>query len=118
MKSKILLIFILFFSYPSFCVSEEEIFGPPIAVYGLGKDATCGSYIRSLKNNNEYSIYYQYSAGIITGRNMGDANDGNILSGSNFNDAMLWVENFCRKNPLKSFLGSLHVLIITVNDGR
>ncbi|SDB14729.1 hypothetical protein SAMN03159290_01023 [Pseudomonas sp. NFACC13-1] len=43
---------------------------------------------------------------------------GNVLGTADLNDAMLVVEKFCRENPMKTFLGGLHVLVIGVAKER
>jgi hypothetical protein len=106
----------------SFLVSAQaaeppEKFGPPVTVYGLGGAETCGAFIRSL-DTPEYNRYFVYAAGFITGRNMAPGSGGNVLDGADLNDAMLVVEKFCRENPMKTFLGGLHVLVIGVGKER
>jgi len=105
----------LFLGVSSFAVSaeekpEEEIFGPPVWVYGLGYTATCGDFVRSLESPGKRALYVQYMAGFFTGQNSANPTGGNVLGESNIDDAILWVEKFCRENPMKQFMGGLFVL--------
>lgn len=105
---------LLFLGVSSFAVSaeekpEEEIFSPPVAVYGLAQNATCGDFVRSLESPVK-ALYFQFMAGFFTGQNLANPTGGSVLGESNLNDAMLWYEKFCRENPMKIFGAGLYML--------
>jgi hypothetical protein len=56
-------------------------------------------------------IYENWLAGYLTAYNKYVGKMTNILEGTNIEEAMLWVGNYCRAHPTESFAGAAFALV-------
>lgn len=82
------------------------IFAVSVAGFALSANAitavgmvSCGSYISSVDNRTN-SANYSWVAGYLSGVSMGLNVD--LLKQTDGASIRLWMENYCRKNPLKN----------------
>ena len=74
---------------------------------------TCGTYVTWYQESNFVGIK-GYVAGYLTAyNNFVDNGVSNILTDQrSFDDVVLWVNSWCRNNPLEDFAGGMKALII------
>ena len=85
----------------------------------------CGEFIKSVeaerkerpanaRPNAVYNIYYSsfisFADGFLSGANFTDAANSRIGQGTDEDGMMLWLENYCRKNPLATYIGAVIAL--------
>ena len=92
----------------------KDDYGPPYTSYDLNK--TCGDFIRAKDKKNagdayDYYIFYYWVRGYISGLNSSLVRGGNVLGSNdaNFDDFMLIVDGYCKKNPLDRFGNAISV---------
>lgn len=97
---------------PSF---GKEASGSPIAAYGEAT-ASCGSFVESKQNETQRYIYLAWLNGYLTGANKYQSGvktyDGlrDIKAGRDPQALMLWLDNYCRENPLDNFARAVFML--------
>lgn len=78
---------------------------------------SCGRYVENRKNQvwgqNEYWV-----AGYITAYNLWTPDTWDILGTSDLDSAMLWLETYCKANPLESLGMGMHYLINELRPKR
>ena len=81
---------------------------------------SCGKYIEETKNKNgwSYTATLNWVAGYITATNRFMPDTYSILGNSDIDSAMLWLENYCRSNPLKSISSGMTDLVIEIYPNR
>lgn len=99
----------------SFAVGKEKPF-TPMAVYGEGT-ASCGSYVESKNDEIQRYIYLVWLNGYLTAFNQYQSSKLKIFNGSHdikkgldSPALMLWLENYCRENPLDTFVRAVMML--------
>ena len=107
------------------CAADNGVLPGAYAILGLGGDS-CGKFIASKQRNTSkiidgmYAGYTFYAQGYITGLNMHffhlapniNTKLLNILEGTDMDGVMLWLENYCNKNPLDNFESAVKSLVI------
>ena len=93
-------------------------------VFGEGTKS-CAEYVQSAERNRRrqinskyvydylYASFVSFANGYLSGANMMDLYNGHqgvIASGSDINGRMLWLENWCRQNPLSHFTDAMLAL--------
>jgi hypothetical protein len=83
-----------------------------LPVWGSGKDSyyvtlgatSCGSYIEQRKDqkSSAYNDTAMWVSGYLIAYNYVEPDSNNSLGDTDLNGVMLWLENWCRANPLKS----------------
>ena len=103
---KTVLIACLFFLYSSF-TTADQFTTKPVMIYGKG---SCGDFIRA-KAESQDGFYIGWVTGFINGANLSLKDGGNVLGAGDpdIHDFMILVENYCRKNPMSSFLNGVAV---------
>lgn len=95
-----------------FCCSSFAQLSPPVKIYGL---VDCGEWLNPRSDIQALANKY-WLMGYLTGINtmlMSPALDsGNVLGRlSSSQQAFLWMDKFCRENPLSTpYLGGLTLL--------
>lgn len=65
-----------------------------------GRGIGCGEFIQDVRNNRTLQCSAWF-AGYITAFNRQTADTYNILAGTDLPGVRLWMENYCKQNPLK-----------------
>lgn len=61
---------------------------------------SCGQYVKS-RTESQGGIYAKgWIAGYLAGYNTSEPNTFNILGSTDFDSALLWVDGWCKANPL------------------
>lgn len=87
----------------------------PIAAYGEAI-ASCGSFIESKENETQRYVYLVWLNGYLTAVNKYQNGvkvfNGlrDIKSGRDTQALMLWLENYCKQNPLDSYFRAVVLL--------
>ena len=87
----------------------------PIAAYGEAT-SSCGSFVESRQNETQRYIYLAWLNGYLTAVNKYQSGIryydalGDIKAGRDSQALMLWLENYCRENPLDSFFRAVLML--------
>lgn len=93
----------------------KEASGSPIAAYGEAT-TSCGSFVESKQNETQRYIYLAWLNGYLTGVNKYQSGlktyNGlhDIKAGRDPQALMLWLENYCRENPLDNFARAVFML--------
>lgn len=82
---------------PTFAADDNGRF----VVLGLGSES-CGTYITERRQGND-NPYRGWVTGYLSAYNESLKNTYNLLGKSDMEGVMLWLENYCSKNPLNSF---------------
>ncbi len=69
--------------------------------YAVVGSISCGRFLETLKTDHGKVIHQAYLMGYITAYNLVKPNTYNILGRADVDSAMLWLENWCKANPLK-----------------
>lgn len=87
-----------------------------MATYGEG-NASCGKYVESKNDEIQRYIYLVWLNGYLTAFNQYQSNKLKIFNGSHdvkrgldLEALMLWLENYCRENPLDPYLKAIMML--------
>jgi len=90
--------------------------GGRFVVLGIGSES-CGTYIseRRLGRDNPYRGWI---TGYLSAYNESSKNTYNMLGNSDVEAAMLWIENYCNKNPLSSFSQASQALLTELFPNR
>jgi hypothetical protein len=97
-------------------------------VIGRGSDS-CGQYLLAVEGekkarplnpnpgaanssqypvySTEYGVYLEFTDGFLTGANSADATRRFIGQETEHAGRMVWLENYCRANPVLPFIGAL-----------
>lgn len=92
-------------------------------ILGYGAHS-CGKFINAANEGNnqgkwgDWNKYTLYAQGYITGINELLNNTRNILGNTDMEGTMGAVENYCRKNPTKSFYRALSYTLNELYDDR
>lgn len=78
-----------------------------VAIWGIGQ-ISCGRFIQERERRaGPYGSYdatfRQWLLGFITALNWSEPQRRDLLAGADAEGAMLWVENYCRAQPLDTF---------------
>jgi hypothetical protein len=73
-------------------------------IIGAGVNS-CGKFIESRRNNNklDYLTHLCWMGGFITSVNVNNADTYNLIGHTDMDGVMLWMENYCQRNPLDTF---------------
>ena len=107
-----LLVLSLLAPVPGICVDTDRSY----EVYGYGVKS-CGSFVQEKKNTNGV-LYNAWVAGYLTAVNLTSPVLYSILGKTDINGAMLWLENYCNKNPLKNFVDAVQALVNELYPNR
>ncbi|HXX57593.1 MAG TPA: hypothetical protein VEI96_06295 [Thermodesulfovibrionales bacterium] len=72
-----------------------------LAVYGIGSK-TCEKFLQDRKDAADLS-YHHWVGGYISGFNTGSEETYDIVGTKDFDSLMVWLENYCKANPLDAF---------------
>jgi hypothetical protein len=91
-----------------------------LPAWGSGKDSyyvtqvatSCGSYVEQRKDqkSSAYNDTAMWVAGYLIAYNYLESDTINILGNTGLNGVMLWLENWCRANSLKSLADGMEAL--------
>lgn len=73
----------------------------------LHQDVDCGSWIQARESRNAEAAAWEFLVvGMLNGMSMGSAEDFWKATGLDISDdqAFLWVDKYCRENPLNSVI--------------
>ena len=109
--AQLLILVVLVFLNPISGICEV-----PITAWGQGT-ASCGLFVQARRTAQD-SAYKDWLGGFLTATSW-LTNTENIAGKTDLASLMLWIENYCNKNPLKSFGVAAANLIIRVSkSGR
>ena len=95
-------------------IGKESSAGP-IGAYGEAT-ASCGSFVESKQNETQRYIYLAWVNGYLTAVNKYQSGIKNynglrdIKAGRDSQALMLWLDNYCRENPLDNFFRAVLML--------
>lgn len=101
------------------------VIGSPVFASSLSSDGklsfislggvSCGKWILAREdrggNRSTYSFAEMYAIGFLTSYNIFTKDMYNILEGSDLDSASLFVDNYCKQNPLSSVASGLKMLV-------
>src|SRR5438128_1255268 len=80
-------------------------------IVGVGFDS-CGRYVQETRRGPSSSFPYRGWIGeYLTAVNLSTPNTYHIAGTTDLDGLMLWLENYCNKNPLKPFYNAVENLI-------
>ena len=88
-----------------------------VPVFSMG-DNTCGEWVRSSNDHDLRSIYLFWFRGFVSGYNYGDKDfyvKGNMPSNESLT---LYIDKYCRENPLKDFTLASFLLVTELKQQR
>ena len=88
---------------------ERAIIGP------LGS-FSCGKWINTPKHTSEYFQLRYWVFGYLSGINMESGAD--FLRGRDADGLTVWIDNYCRRNPLHAITQATNELIKELRSGR
>lgn len=81
--------------------------------------ASCSSYLEGIQPNSwPLAANGSYVAGYVTAFNLKTPDTYNILGSSDFNGVLLWIKNYCERNPLKHISDALETLTDELYQNR
>ena len=87
------------------------------AIVGIGNNA-CDQFVEARRTRRDVA-YMDWLGGYLTAVNAVSDNTFNIMGHTEFSSLILWIENYCSKNPLQTFARAVNVLIVdTLFDKR
>ena len=79
----------------------------------------CSTYLTEQKKETwSYTGYIGYVAGYFAAVNLKTPNTYNILGNSDLGGAMLWIKNYCERQPLNNIADALHELTVELYPKR
>src|SRR6266404_2495284 len=78
-------------------------------VYGFGAES-CGTFVEA-RRNRKNAFYLAWVTGYITAVNKVSPTTYDMLGNTDFEGAMLWIENYCNTHPLKTFAYAVNSLV-------
>jgi len=78
-----------------------------VTILGNGT-VSCGGFIQ---RRDEYAFFTTWVEGYLTAVNMRTSDTINILRNTDIHGAMLWLENYCKNNPLENFNKAVYYLV-------
>lgn len=93
----------------------KESSASPIAIYGEAT-VSCGSFVESKQDETQRYIYLAWLNGYLTAVNKYQSAVNNyngfrdIKTGRDSQALMLWLDNYCRENPLDNFFKAVLML--------
>jgi hypothetical protein len=93
------------------------------ATLAASNENTCGTYIsaRDEAHHGQFArqnMYKSWLMGFVTGYDFGAPDTYDIAPSMDLDAMMLWVENYCRRNPLASFAQSAGALVTQLAPDR
>ena len=79
-------------------------------VYAFGLHS-CGTFVEARRNRDDF-LFATWFTGYMTAVNQLSHTAYSMLGTSDIEGAMLWIENYCRKNPLEPFAVASHALLL------
>jgi len=90
------------------------------AIHGYGADS-CGKFVEARKgsrNSVENGLYASWVGGYLTSVNSYYPNTYSISGATDMDGLMLWIENYCNKNPLQIFARAVDALVTELYSKR
>jgi len=87
---------------------ERAIIGP--------LDFSCGKWVNTPKRTGDHERLRQWVLGYLSGVNMESSAD--FLRGRDADGLTVWIDNYCRRNPLHAITQATHALITELQSGR
>jgi hypothetical protein len=114
-----------FLASPSAAWGDDRVDAQPVLFFGLAR-TSCGEYLQAIEGEKKarpsnanpdaiytshYGGYLDFTDGFLIGANFADASSRRMIGqGSDHAGRMAWLENYCRVNPLGTFLVALFKL--------
>lgn len=115
----ITLVLCLSFASMSFGMDTSGKFsGVGLANYSCGKFTSAVDKANNDQDLENWKEYTNYTAGVITGLNLGLNNTANILGSTDMDGAMAVINEHCRENPLDKYSQALIVLLLELSPNR
>ena len=77
------------------CIPALDAHAAPITTRGI---SSCGAWINDNNGNAESTLSGLWLVGFLSG--MAIASNTDVLTNTDYPSAILWMNNFCRLNPL------------------
>lgn len=93
------------------------------ATLAATNESTCGTYLsaRDEAHHGQFArqnMYKSWLMGFVTGYDFGAPETYDITPSMDLEAMMLWVENYCRRNPLATFAQAAGALITQLTPDR
>jgi hypothetical protein len=88
----------------------------PLAVFSF-QDTSCGAYTKSAGNELVRAQYHYWFRGFVSGYNFGNpANQVRLERMPDSDTLSLYIDKYCRENPLRGFVGAAFDLVRELRD--
>jgi hypothetical protein len=108
--------FIAFLFTALCCLSDAIAQGKALVQFGYA-DTSCGTWVTSAGSEGRRAQYTSWFRGFVSGYNFGNP-DNQVLLGRMPDEQTLslYVDKFCRENPLSPFVGAAYKLVEELRD--
>ena len=80
---------------------------------------SCSEFLEEQKTKSwSHTSHIGIVVGFISGFNLASPNTYNILGASDTGGALLWIKNYCEKQPLENLQGALRSLVVELYPRR
>jgi hypothetical protein len=88
-------------------------------VVGMGAKS-CGSFIEASRNNSKttYLRFETWLTGYLSAYNRDTSQTYDIRGGSDLDGINVWLENYCRANPLETYIDAVYQLTYIMYPNR
>ena len=99
---------VLLMLIPSPSVAQDK---PPLHIHSFA-DTSCGAWVKSSGDELGRAQYLSWFRGFVSGYNFGDPDNQVLLSVMPNNETLsLYVDKYCRENPLSPFISAMFKLV-------
>jgi hypothetical protein len=83
----------------------------PFTMFGYATES-CGKWVKSADNAGQRALYISWVTGFVSGYNFGNPHNQVNLGRMPDNETLtLYIDNFCRENPLNNFVVAAPMLV-------
>lgn len=109
------LVLLLYLLVPLVASGQDK----PMAIFSY-EDTSCGAWVRSAGNEIVRDQYDSWFRGFISGYNFGNSNNQVPLGAvpKNNQALYLYVDKYCRENPLQSFISAAFRLVEDLRENK
>src|SRR5262245_52544462 len=76
--------------------------------------SSCGKFVEARNNEHSKVAYATWVTGYMTAVNQERANTFSIAGNTDLDGLMLWIENYCKDNPLILFSNAVAKLVLEI----
>ncbi len=116
-------IFVLAMFFLPVTVNAVDIDGAYYIISATGEMGSCGQYVATRDearrgDHREENIHITWIFGYLTAFNRLAPDTFDIMGQTDKSAMLLWLENYCKKNPLEEFAGAMDPLTIELHPRR